>query len=98
MLHLFSACHLVSNKIEGEKHYSPDKEREVTSQKTYLHKPQGRIEGGVGGGVDSRIRRMFYFCPLWLGISSKLGLNVSLSHYKDKYIIENRKGEQRRAG
>lgn len=36
------------------------------------------------GGVDSGIRRMFYFCR----ISGRARLNTSLSRYKDKYIIE----------
>lgn len=31
---------------------------------------------------------MFYFCRMWAGISSRSGLNASLSHYKDRYIIE----------
>lgn len=35
--------------------------------------------------------RMFYFCQIWAGISGRLGLNASLSHYKDKYIIEREK-------
>lgn len=63
----------------------------MISQEKYLHKPQGRIEDGWEvweEGADSRIRRMFYFCQLWVGISCRSGLNVSLSHYKDKYIIE----------
>lgn len=64
----------------------------MVSQRNYLHKPQGRTEGrgGKKGVVDSGIRRMFYFCRLRLGIGGKLGLNVSLRRYRDKYIIERR--------
>lgn len=39
------------------------------------------------GSIDGRISRMFYFCQIWAGISGTLGLNASLSIYKDKYII-----------
>lgn len=46
--------------------------------------------GGTGreGQTGSRISSVFYFCQIWAGISGELGLNASLSHYKDKYIIE----------
>lgn len=63
----------------------PDQERKEKSQEKYLHKPQGRMEGGCW---YSWIRRMFYFCRIWAGISNRSGLNASLSYYKDKYIIE----------
>lgn len=73
----------------GKKNTIPDQERDMKS--IYISLKGGWRLGGKGKkkeGVDSGIRRMFYFCRIWAGISSRSGLNASLSHYKDKYIIE----------
>lgn len=52
------------------------------------------VAGGGGGSLMSGIRRMCYFVlfpsPPGLGIAGKLGLSVSLSAYKDKYVTEGR--------
>lgn len=52
------------------------------------------VVAGGGGSLMSGIRRMCYFVlfpsPPGLGIAGKLGLSVSLSAYKDKYVTEGR--------
>lgn len=86
---LLGPCHPFSER--SGTHLTED--GEVQSQGNCLHKPQGRTEGLCWGvSLISRIRRMCHFVLFpssrGLGIAGKLGLSVSLSAYKDKYVTE----------
>lgn len=53
----------------------------MISHRNYLHKPLGKMEGGWG---------WYGWCSIFVYSGWGTELNVSLSHYKDKYINERR--------